>query len=135
AARGLGLLELELGNAPRAQELCAKALDIAEMAGLRDHVGRALLALAEIHSATLFDDGRDTIQRAEEFYRRGVTIFRELGNESELARGLERFGRYKLERGDTPGGRSLLEEAQAIFSRIGVRADVSKVIREIEGAR
>lgn len=134
SARSLGLLELELGNAPRAKELCAKALEIAEMAGLRDHVGRALLALGEVHAATLFDEAKGDGNLAEDYFRRGVDIFRQLGNHSELARGLERFGRHKLERGDTPGGRGLLEEAQSLFARLGVKAEVGKVIREIEGA-
>ncbi|HKA89390.1 MAG TPA: tetratricopeptide repeat protein [Haliangiales bacterium] len=134
SARSLGLLELELGNAPRARELCAKALEIAEMAGLRDQVGRALLALGEVHAATLFDEAKGDAGLAEDYFRRGVEIFRQLGNHTELARGLERFGRHKLERGDTPGGRGLLEEAQSLFAKLGVKAEVGKVIREIEGA-
>jgi len=135
AARSLGLLELELGNAPRAGELCARALEIAELAGLRDHVGRALLALGEVHAMTLFDESKNDAARAEDYFRRGVDIFRQLGNQSELARGLERFGRHKLERGETAAGRGLLEEAEALFTRLGVAAEVGKVIRELEGGR
>ena len=135
AARSLGLLELELGHSPRAHELCARALEVAELAGLRDHVGRALLALGEVHAQTLFDETKNDAPKAEDFFRRGVDIFRQLGNQSDLARGLERFGRHKLERGETAVGRGLLEEAEALFSRLGVAADAGKVIRELEGGR
>lgn len=135
ASRNLGLLELEGGNAKTAREHVTKALEIAQSSGLRDYVGRALLALGEVHAATLFDeDGAAGAQpAAEDFFRRGVELFRQVGNESELARGLERFGRYKLERGDVSGGRGLLEEAHQIFVKLGMKAgdDVRKVIGEL----
>jgi tetratricopeptide (TPR) repeat protein len=137
AIRNLGLLELEGGNANRAKELTTQALQIAETSGLRDYVGRALLALGEVHAATLFDetDYGTHPPAAEEYFTRGIELFREVGNESELAKGLERFGRYKLERGDVPSGRNLLEEARGIFTKLGMKAgeDVSKVIVELGG--
>lgn len=136
ATRNLGLLELGGGNAPRAKELAEHALQIAESSGLRDYVGRALLALGEVHAATLFDDAGelvDGVPKAEDFFRRGVELFRAVGNESELARGLERYGRYKLERGDVKNGKGLLEEAHVIFTKLGMKAseDVRKVIGEL----
>ena len=48
--------------------------------------------------------------------------FRKIGNDAELGIGLERFGKYRVERGDVNGGRKLLTEAQAIFARLGVKA-------------
>ncbi len=137
AIRNLGLLELEGGNANRAKELTTQALQIAESSGLRDYVGRALLALGEVHAATLFDetDYGSHPPAAEEYFTRGIELFRQVGNESELAKGLERFGRYKLERGDVLTGRGLLEEARGIFTKLGMKAgeDVSKVIVELGG--
>jgi tetratricopeptide (TPR) repeat protein len=136
ATRNLGLLELEGGNAVRARELAAQALEIAESSGLRDYVGRALLALGEVHAATLFDETNyDKPPAAEEYFTRGVDLFRQIGNEGELAKGLERFGRYKLERGEVSVGRGFLEEARALFSKLGMKAgeDVSKVIGELGG--
>lgn len=139
ATRNLGLLELEGGNATRARELTSQALQIAQSSGLRDYVGRALLAMGEVHAATLFDE-TDMGQKpaAEEYFKEGIELFRQVGNESELAKGLERFGRYKLERGEVNTGRGLLEEARAIFSKLGMKAgeDVSRVIGELSsGAR
>jgi tetratricopeptide (TPR) repeat protein len=183
ATRNLGLLELEGGNTAKARELALRSYEIAEGSGLRDYVGRALLALGEVHASTLFDDhaasggeaadapgpgvasgsrrmpavaepnvtaldedGGATIVEpvgsgptpaaasgAEDYFRRGIELFRSVGNEGELARGLERYGRFKLERGDVPAGRSLLIEAHGIFTRLGMKAgeDVQKVIGEL----
>lgn len=139
ATRNLGLLELDEGNAKSAQDLVRKSLEMAEASGFRDYVGRALLALGEVHAATLFDENEEgtkpsPVSPAEEYFQKGVEVFRELGNESELAKGLERFGRFKLERGDVRHGRGLLEEAQKIFQKLGMMAgeDVKRVIRELQ---
>ncbi len=130
ASRVLGLVELTAGNQTRARELCARALALAEETGLRDAAGRALLALAEVASATLLDDGRDAELRpfeggeasADELYARGIAVFREIGNTSELARGLARRGRHKIERGQRDAARPLLEEARALYARLGLPA-------------
>jgi tetratricopeptide (TPR) repeat protein len=125
ATRNLGLLELEGGNAGLARELTTRALEIAENAGLRDYAGRALLALGEVYAATLFDTDEDNgtghPHAADDYFRRGVDVFRELGNEGELAKGLERFGRYKLERGEIEAGRGLIREAHKLFSKLGMK--------------
>jgi tetratricopeptide (TPR) repeat protein len=125
ATRNLGLLELEGGNSGLAHELTTRALEIAESSGLRDYVGRALLALAEVHAATLFDadeaNGETGSKAADDFFTRGVELFRQMGNEGELAKGLERFGRYKLERGDIEAGRVLIREAHALFQKLGMK--------------
>jgi tetratricopeptide (TPR) repeat protein len=134
AARNLGLLELDAGNLARAEELAGRALTLAQASGLRDHVGRALLALGEIHAATLFDDkGAEGRAGADRYFKEGVEIFRAIGNAAELAKGLERFGRYRLEQGDVAGGRALLEEAREIFARLGLKAgdEVGRVIGEL----
>jgi tetratricopeptide (TPR) repeat protein len=122
AARQLGLLELAAGNPGRARELIDRALGLAEKAGLRDQVGRALLALGQAQTATLFADVQgadDNLVGAESSYQRAVDIFRSLGNRSLLARALEQHGRHRLERGDGPGGRALLEEARTLQRTLG----------------
>jgi tetratricopeptide (TPR) repeat protein len=155
ATRNLSLLELESGNTQTARTLARQAHELAEGSGLHDYVARALLALGAVHGATIFDDVESTGEhllgsgsqpgdepvptpsesrpRAERYFERGIELFRGVGNEGELARGLERYGRFKLERGDVPGGRVLLEEAAAIFGRLGMKAgeDVQKVISDL----
>ena len=52
---------------------------------------------------------------------------------AELAVGLERYGRFSVEHGDTQRGKLLLTEAQGIFSRLGMRAgdQLRRVIGEL----
>jgi tetratricopeptide (TPR) repeat protein len=121
AMRNLGLIDLDDGDTRRARERCTQALEIADRAGIRVDVGRALLALGEVHAATLFDDTGHGALVAEDFFRRGVELFREIGNDAELALGLERFGKYRVERGDLDQGKKNLTEAQEIFNRLGMR--------------
>src|SRR5207302_3862241 len=102
ALRHLGLLDLTTGDTKRARERCAKALEIAEAAGIRVDVGRALLSLGEVHAATLF--GHEGGREAESYFEKGVSLFREIGNEAELAAGLERFGKYRVESGEVDAG-------------------------------
>ena len=122
ALRNLGLVDLQEGDRVRAMERCRQALDIATLAGIRVDIGRALLALGQVHSATLFDETSLGVDRAETFFRKGVSLFREIGNDAELAIGLEQFGRFQIERGEVESGRQLLSEAQAICTRLGVRS-------------
>ncbi len=139
ALRNLALLEHATGNG-EARDLAERALEIARSAGLRDNEGRCLLALGEVLAGNLFDadktdeqpvDGATT--SAESYYLRGLDLLRDIGNESELAKGLERFGRYKVERGDIDAGKNLLREALTIFSRLGMSqgAEVEKVLTSI----
>lgn len=133
ATRAQGLIDLAEGDHPRARERCEASLTIAQAAGIRVDEGRALLALGECHAATLFDDTGAGAQQAEEYFRRCVTLFREIGNEAELAAGLERLGKYRIERGDVADGKQLLTEAEAIFRKIGIRAGdaLRRVIGEL----
>ena len=133
ATRSLGLLELAGGDAKKAQELCEKSLEIAEIAGIRVDVGRALVALGEVHGATLFDDTGHINRKAADYFQRGVTLLREIGNEAELGIALERFGTFRVEGGEVDAGRTLLIEAHAIFERLGMKAGdaVQRMITEL----
>ncbi len=136
ALYNLGLLELAEGRTDEAQQRCREALELAEQAGIRVDVGRALLALGEVHASTLFDDTGHGGSAADDYFRRGVALFREIGNEAELARGLLRYGHYRVERGDVDTGRSLLGEAEHIFARLGMQASnpVRRVIGELDAS-
>jgi tetratricopeptide (TPR) repeat protein len=133
ATRAQGLIDLAEGDNARARERCEASLEIAQAAGIRVDEGRALLALGECHASTLFDDTGAGAQQAEDYFRRGVTLFREIGNEAELGAGLERLGKYRIERGDVGDGKQLLTEAEAIFRRLGIRAGdaLRRVIGEL----
>ncbi len=102
---------------------------MASAAGLRDYEGRALLTLAEVFGGTLFDatqtDEDLTVDEseptAEGYFKQGIDVMRAIGNETELAKGLESYGRYKIEQGDNATGRTLLEQCLAIYQRLGLR--------------
>jgi tetratricopeptide (TPR) repeat protein len=137
ATRTLALLEHRVANAARARELARRAYQTAAAAGLREVEGRALLTLGEVFGATVFDAGEDALTTepspADGYFARGVEILRHIGNPGELARGLERYGRYRIEHGDLPGGKHLLEEAHELFSNLGLaQADaVERVLQSV----
>ncbi|HLU65430.1 MAG TPA: tetratricopeptide repeat protein, partial [Kofleriaceae bacterium] len=141
ATRNLALLEHAAGDGPRARQLALRAYQVAASAGLRDHEGRALLTLGQVFRGTALMDDEKTVEverpgeppMADTYFARGVELLRQIGNESELARGLERYGRYKIERGDTGDGVALLREALAIFSKLGMkeRLEVEKVLAAV----
>jgi tetratricopeptide (TPR) repeat protein len=122
ALRNLSALELANAEAERARDLAQRAFELADGAGIRVDVGRALIALGEIHAQTLFHDQGGGAEDAEDYFRRAVDLFREIGNEAELGVALERFGAWRVERGDFAGGKLLLAEAQGIFTRLGMKA-------------
>lgn len=140
ALRNLALLEHGSGHPERARELADRALEIAHGSGLRDAEGRCMLALGDVLAGNLFDaDKTDehptngSVPPAEEYYTRGLDLLRQIGNESELAKGLDRYGRYKIERGETDAGKDLLREALAIFSRLGMKQsdEIEKVLTAV----
>jgi tetratricopeptide (TPR) repeat protein len=141
ALRNLALLDQATGSSESARDLGERALDIARAAGLRDAEGRCLLALAEIVAGTPFDahetqewsrtaETGEPPPTPESYFERGIELLRDIGNASELARGLERFGRFKLDRGDRAGGELLLRDALAIFRRLGMKqgAEIQRVL-------
>ncbi len=62
------------------------------------------------------------VARAPEgYFRRGVEVLRGIGNDAQVARGLEQYGRFKIENGAAAAGTDLLREALAIYARLGLR--------------
>lgn len=136
--RNLAILEKESGHSERARELAHDAHEIAASAGLRDNEGRALLTLGEVFAGNLFDadqtDEREGAQSpAAHYFEKGCQLLREIGNESELARGLEQFGRFRIERGEVGAGKDLLREALVIFTKLGMNRgeEVQKILTSV----
>ncbi|MCP4444803.1 MAG: tetratricopeptide repeat protein [Myxococcales bacterium] len=130
ATRNMARLEHVLGNSSAARELAHRAHTVASGSGLRDYEGRALLTLAEVFGGTLFDEtqtveeppGGDAIEpKAENYFRQGIDLLQTVGNETELAKGLESYGRYKIEQGQFDQGRKLLTQCLEIYTRLGLR--------------
>ena len=120
----MALLENQAGKMALARELAERALSVATQAGLREKEGQALLALGQVHATSLYDASRESDDGdppAEQYFKRGLDVLREIGNDRGLARGLEQYGRYKVESGEPEAGRDLLREALAIYARLGTR--------------
>ncbi|MBL4635561.1 MAG: tetratricopeptide repeat protein, partial [Kofleriaceae bacterium] len=141
ATRNMARLEHLLGNSKEARAHAHKAHTIASDSGLRDYEGRALLTLAEVFANTIFDatqtddaqtaDGREST--AEGYFKQGIDVMRAIGNDAELAKGLESYGRYKIEQSETEVGRQLLNEALKIYLRLDLpqQTDVMKILKAI----
>lgn len=127
ALRNLSALELAAGEVDRARDMARRAFELADGAGIPVDVARALVALGEVHGQTLFaadeeDEHAEIVSPAEAYFRQAVELLRDIGNEAELGVALERFGAYRIERGDFSDGKQLIAEAQAIFERLGMKA-------------
>src|SRR5262249_1945574 len=109
-----------------------------QKAKLRDFEGRAFVALGECYASTLFDDtGRgEKSMSAEDYFSKGIEIYRQIGNDAELARGLERLGKFRIERGDVKSGKKMLQESAGFSERRGRKAGerVGKGVDEPGGA-
>jgi tetratricopeptide (TPR) repeat protein len=121
--RNLALVELHEGNREAARRHASDCLARAEQAKLPEMIGKAHLALGEVQAATLFDASSPLTpdqSTADRHFSKAIEVFRELGNEAELARALRRLGEYRIEHGRGETARPILEEAQQIFGRLGM---------------
>jgi tetratricopeptide (TPR) repeat protein len=106
-------VELRSGALQPARQLAETAYNRASAAGLLDCEARALLALAEAAEPS----------NARGLWTRAVDTLRRQESSFELARGLERYGRYQQAVGDQRAARAALAEAISLYrQRGGVRA-------------
>ena len=93
------------------------------------------MTLGEVHATTLFDESSSgkSSGLAEEHFRRACKIFRDLGNEADLARSLHRLGEFQVEKGNLSQGVTTLEEAVDIYLRLGIKQgeEVNKILQEL----
>ncbi|MEZ4402119.1 MAG: tetratricopeptide repeat protein [Kofleriaceae bacterium] len=125
--RNLAVLENTLGAVGKAREFAERALAVATAAGLKELEGQALLTIGLVLSQSLYDAARaDSVTAAGEppaegYFRRGLAVLRGIGHDSGTAKGLELYGRYKIENGQPDAGKDLMREALAIYARLGMR--------------
>jgi len=134
--RNLALVELRAGNNDMARKYCDECLEMAKKAMMREMVGRAYMTLGEISAATLFDEsgaGESQPGAAEDHFHRAISVFREMGNDAELAKSLKRLGEYQVEKGKLQQGLASLKNATEIFDRLGMRVadEVRQIIEEL----
>ncbi|MCC6749553.1 MAG: tetratricopeptide repeat protein [Deltaproteobacteria bacterium] len=133
--RNLGMVELQEGNREKAKKYCEECLTMANNAQLPELIGKAHLALGEVHAATLFDASvpSSDASSADVYFLRAVGVFREMRNEGELAKALKRLGEYLVERGQIPEARTTLAEAAELLEKLGLAegASVRKMVGEL----
>jgi tetratricopeptide (TPR) repeat protein len=119
--RNLALLELLEGRPDRARRYARECLNLARRGHLPEMVGKAQIALAEIAAQTLFDaSAENDTANAEGYFEQAIKVFREMGNEAELAKALRRLGEYRVEHGQIANGSESLREAVSLFAKLGM---------------
>ena len=130
-ARQMAVLSLKNGDVEISRKHVARALDLAKRLRAKEKEGLAYRALGEIESTTMWDtsktDGQDEAQVA---FKRALDIFRETGNQLEVARTLYALGNRMLERGNLTGSRSVLNEAKEIYKHVDIKVS-EKIERTI----
>lgn len=133
--RNLALVELLEGNNEKARKYGEQCVDLAREARLPEMVGKAHLALAEVHAQTLFDASASPEQNAaRDYFHKAIAVFRQMGNESELAKALRLFGEYLIEHAATQQGIEALREAQKLFAKLGMpeAKPLERVLSDLE---
>jgi tetratricopeptide (TPR) repeat protein/transcriptional regulator with XRE-family HTH domain len=114
----LGLVQQLTGDYPAAAASHQQALELCRDRGIGNWSGQAetLNCLGELASRTA--DGR----QARDYHAQALAIARELGTPLEEARALEGIGYSQLHDGHDSEGTAYLEQALAIYQRIGAPA-------------
>jgi tetratricopeptide (TPR) repeat protein len=114
--RQLALCDLAAQDAVSAREMAERALKVATKAGIREKEALAHLTLGQVVTASLYDAGDTVVGGAEHHFQLATEILRAIGNDTELAKGLEAYARYLIEHGDSKRGKTLLHEALVVFT-------------------
>jgi len=127
--RHLATLEKLHGRTGEARDLAERALGVAKKAGLREKEAQAYLTLGDVLSNNLYDSEDDSggLSPAAAAYGRAIEVLRTIGNEATLGKALFAFGRYKAEAGDVADARSMLRDAIAVYSKLGLSRPVGDV--------
>jgi len=133
-SRNIGILSHKMGDLDASKRQLERSLMLARDVGGKELEGLALRALGELAAETMWDTSNpDTEDEAVTYFDQALTIFKQIGNDFEIARTQHAWGNRLLERGDVTGGKQRLEEAHGIFERIESKAGdkISRTIKEI----
>ena len=107
------------GEQDKAFERVRSAAALVEGLAGADQQGAVLRRMGELVSATLYDPlAADTTGgRAEDYFKRSLELLQASGNEIEMARTLDAYGRYLVERGRPDPGNDYRRRAARILGR------------------
>ncbi|MFP4598167.1 MAG: tetratricopeptide repeat protein [Persicimonas sp.] len=125
--RNLAAVAAQNDDRDLAFERIEEAMGLAEQLDAQALVGIGKQSLAEIH-ATFAAPGSaekdaaeaDTEDEASALFGEAAGLLEQVGNEGQLARCLSAWGEYLVARGDAAAGTDKLQEARAIFERLGM---------------
>jgi tetratricopeptide (TPR) repeat protein len=130
-SRNIGILAQKMGDPESAKEYFNRSLTLAHELGVKQMEALAYRALGELLATTVWDTSQvGKEDQSELFFNNALAIFKEIGNDFEVARTLRSRGYQLLERGDVETCRPLLEEAHAILERLESK-EASKVARTL----
>jgi tetratricopeptide (TPR) repeat protein/type II secretory pathway predicted ATPase ExeA len=113
---------LMIGDSVQATDNAKQALSLGKRVGSPLHVGSAYRVMAE---ATFSKDrSPETLQVADEQFRKAVEILAEMKNELELARTYRAYARHRILVGHPDEAKNLRARADEIFDRLRGAADL-----------
>jgi tetratricopeptide (TPR) repeat protein len=125
ALRALGMAYMQKNEITKARESISRAVDIFAAARSKVHLGSALRTLGEITAGGGW--GREHASKARDYFQRSIAIFREIGNELELARSLKSYADF-LDKGELPDASgeddasAMRAQAEKIFEKLRTSA-------------
>lgn len=120
----LSALHLAQGSETEALACAQAALDCGYSIESKQVIGHALLAKARAMSNALFidsADGEERMRRASECFQQAITLLEEMGNKPTLARALDAYGVFLVERGVKNKGKKAIQRADQL--RRAMRGD------------
>ncbi len=112
----------------KARQAALNALEFAKETGAQQALGAAWRALGKVAATT--GDGlviEDQELQAGDCFQKSDAIFSSLHADAERAQTLKAWGDYLLAAGDKKQGTRIREDAQGIFLRLGMVAEVEKM--------
>jgi tetratricopeptide (TPR) repeat protein len=125
----LGMLAQAQGDYPEARRLYQESLDIKQQLGDRAGVAKTIFQLGRL----LEIEGK--LDEALGLYRESMQIDVELNNVPDLAIDCETIGRVLAAKGQAAEGRELLEQAVALYERLGLAGKAERVRERLKAGK
>ena len=131
SSRALGKSYMYKGDFIKARTLLREALEIFQQIKSKVHLGVCLRSIGEL---TVAAGWGEELLKAKEYFEQAIDIFKEAGNELELARTYRAYSNLLKELGDERSATYYRTEAEKIFTKLKV-ASISdgyeSTIREV----
>jgi tetratricopeptide (TPR) repeat protein len=132
ACLGQDKVEQALASAQRALDL-AREMESQDDQGLAWRIlGRVAATRGEPVPVEGHAQGQVRMAGAEDCFAESERIFKDIEREEERARTLREWAKFKYEQGNRQEGDRLWEQAKAIFTDLGAKAEVERMQNETQ---